>query len=574
MPSGKDGEAAALEARGSLFMDARPYSASATTDPGSLGLYTVSGRPRVLPGERFSVRVATKLPRQFYGRRTPVELQADVAILDDRGRPVHHFATPLWLRAPEPAARLRGILPSQASVGESVPLLVSFSSWKHNAVYEDCGVVRLELPTGASAPSDRIEIGEEERGVARVPVTFEKPGVYRIRIRSDQPTAGGKSFDVMSNPIRVGEAMPELRWGDLQNHSIYSYDSRTRVHMGMNAVDEIVDCRDRFALDFVTITDHAQSRMVKTVGEAPDNLDMRESDWELYTAEIREADGDGIYAFLGFEQNDYRGHTVIVNRNDGPFFNTGNVRRSYHEYWKLKGERDLLSIPHLHTLRGIEPFDRTSPTETLVEVYSQHGAYEYQHNEPYEPIDSIQYGRPPSKKHDRGERGPFVRDLLDKGFRYGFVGASDHGNAGAYGLTAAFVEDDSRDAVFDALLDRQCYATTGARILVDFQVDGHAMGRVVSIGDEPANFAPREVRLRVHARGPLERIELIRNGAVWREFTTFEGLDWETTVRDDDALEALLLEREIGDERTAYYYARVVQADGHTAWSSPVFLVK
>ena len=75
---------------------------------------------------------------------------------------------------------------------------------------------------------------------------------------------------------------------------------------------------------------------------------------------------------------------------------------------------------------------------------------------------------------------------------------------------------------------------------------------------------PREVRVLVGGTSRLARVELVRHTA---------STGW-TTPRlvepDDDRLELSWTEEDPGE--SAVYYLRVVQEDGHFAWSSPVWV--
>ena len=46
----------------------------------------------------------------------------------------------------------------------------------------------------------------------------------------------------------------------------------------------------------------------------------------------------------------------------------------------------------------------------------------------------------------------------------------------ASGLAAVWAAENTREALFDAMRDRQCYATTGERILIEFSINGESMG--------------------------------------------------------------------------------------------------
>ena len=54
-----------------------------------------------------------------------------------------------------------------------------------------------------------------------------------------------------------------------------------------------------------------------------------------------------------------------------------------------------------------------------------------------------------------------------------------------YGLVAALARELTRDAVFEALFERRTYATTGARILLDFTLNRHGMGSLVAVSAPP-----------------------------------------------------------------------------------------
>lgn len=78
------------------------------------------------------------------------------------------------------------------------------------------------------------------------------------------------------------------------------------------------------------------------------------------------------------------------------------------------------------------------------------------------------------------------------------------------GLTCVLAEDLSREALFNAIKSRRCYGTTGARIHLEFTINGHHMGEVFStskIVDVYANSswhsATGKTRSDVWTRAPL-----------------------------------------------------------------------
>ncbi|MEM9776776.1 MAG: DUF3604 domain-containing protein, partial [Chloroflexota bacterium] len=119
-------------------------------------------------------------------------------------------------------------------------------------------------------------------------------------------------------------------------------------------------------------------------------------------------------------------------------------------------------------------------------------------------------------------------DAIDKGYIVGVMANSDghHGRPGAEGagmthfgikngLTCALATDRTRDAIFDALKNRRCYATTGERMLLEITLNGNVMGSVVP-------WSPSQILLAsIVGTGPLESIQL------------FEGKEIISEVRPD-----------------------------------------
>jgi len=111
----------------------------------------------------------------------------------------------------------------------------------------------------------------------------------------------------------------------------------------------------------------------------------------------------------------------------------------------------------------------------------------------------------------------------------------------------------TREAVWDALWNRRVYATTNARIILRFEVCGALMGQTV------VAEGPRVVRIQAAAATPIARVEVIREGEVLAiTCPNAPTIDWEMT---DDGCDA-----------PSYYYARITDAAGEMAWSSPVWV--
>lgn len=180
---------------------------------------------------------------------------------------------------------------------------------------------------------------------------------------------------------------------------------------------------------------------------------------------------------------------------------------------------------------------------------------------------SEERGSPLWTKDDH--RGVSVREILDKGSRFGFIAGSDnHHGAPALsavpsrftnlhypgGLAAVYAPKLTREEIFKALKERRCYATTGESMIVEFYLNGAMMGTEIKAG------SARHLEAKVIGTNRLRSVEIIKNGHIWAMHEAHgdaETLSWEDKGR----------EREVD-----YYYLRVIQADGAMAWSSPIYV--
>ena len=126
--------------------------------------------------------------------------------------------------------------------------------------------------------------------------------------------------------------------------------------------------------------------------------------------------------------------------------------------------------------------------ERLVEVYSEWGEFEW-----------------------------FLKWALENDYRVGFTaGSDDHkgrpgaaypgsGSFGVYGgLTCVFATELTRRGLWQALKARRCYGTTGQRIPVNVNADGHPMGSDLKTSDPP------EIAVDVIGTAPIESVEVFR----------------------------------------------------------------
>jgi hypothetical protein len=150
--------------------------------------------------------------------------------------------------------------------------------------------------------------------------------------------------------------------------------------------------------------------------------------------------------------------------------------------------------------------------------------------------------------------GHSVSDALAKGYRLGFVSGGDHMGIS---MTAALAETLTREAIFDAIRARRCYAVTGAKVLIDFSlaVDSTQAG----IGEEVSLVGGSEARVIAGVQAPsaIHRLALVVDGgdvAIHEPGSAQAAWDVAARVRPG-----------------GHCYLRVELLDGEIAWTSPVF---
>jgi hypothetical protein len=250
---------------------------------------------------------------------------------------------------------------------------------------------------------------------------------------------------------------------------------------------------------------------------------------------------------------------------------------SLHAVWgRFHGDEGIVGGVHASLAHNTtsEHWRQHDPAvERVVEIYSCWGAND-QRNSPLIP-DWI-------RQRDAAESGPpamTANDILRSGAHVGFTGGGDchEGHCGfssddlsgqghtphtfaavllyRSGMTAAAMPTLDRPSLLSALRNRRTYASTGARIVLEFSAGALPMG---AVGE-----ADRvRCRAAIHAVQPIASIEMIRDGvAVWSAQDC--GLDTTIDWTDPESM--------AGEH---YYYLHVVQVDGEMAWSSPIWVIR
>ena len=302
-------------------------------------------------------------------------------------------------------------------------------------------------------------------------------------------------------------------------------------------------------LDLGAVTDHC---------DYPDGMSV--SEWNVTRLLASAFNEPGRFAtLLGYEwtsnevSGDF-GHKNVYYPSDrgevfSPLRETGRTPEALYAGAKRYG---ALVVPHhvsAHwgSVSAATDWSRHGPeVERLCEIASVHGAMEYDgnpraHSQPPVPNCSVQ-------------------SALAGGFRLGLIASSDtHKLAPGMdgGIVAVVCDALSREAVFEALWSRRCYASTGPRLLIEFTVNGHEMGQEVPRTDLAV---PVVVAYRVEADRLLVALDVVRNNAT--AYRTQPGSPSCSGEWRDPANPA----------PGTYYYLRVELEGNEFAWSSPVWI--
>jgi len=443
--------------------------------------------------------------------------------------------SPMVPIAAGPAARVVLTLPSVARPGEAVHLTVAVLDGVGNAGVDFAGRVVLEVTPAAAEFPAAVDLNSSARGLGAVTCVFPEPGTYRVVARTEQGLMS------ISNPVVITREGSRIFWGDLHGHSALSDGTATPE-------EYLTYARDVAALDVIALTDHDHWGIVF--------LDQTPALWrEIREQTERFNDPGRFVTLLGFEWTNWvHGHRhVLFFGGDGQILSSIDPEfDTPAELWSALHHQDALTFAH-HSAGGPVAtnwdYAPDPELEPVTEIVSVHGSSEAADSPG--PIYSAVAGN-------------FVRDVLDRGFIFGFVGSGDshdghpglaHIASGVGGVAAILADELTREGVRDALKARRVYATNGPRIVVRFAVGGHSMGSLI---DRPSSS--EQAFISINGTAPIERVDLIRSGEVVALSVGDGLLDLQLTVDVEDL------------ESGEYLYARVVQEGGGAAWSSPVFV--
>ena len=378
-----------------------------------------------------------------------------------------------------PAESLVVVAPSTVVMEEPFRLLVKAEDRWGNPSSLYRGTVEIAA-SATSVPTPDHTFTAKERGVYWLEgCRCTDPGLHTISVRDTKA-----ALVAQSNPILCEAKKGEytLYWGDPHGGQLSS---------AAKIPSFFAFARDSAGIDFA--------------GYQANDHRLSTEEWRLQQQAENDFYEPGRFVPLpgtewSGETSEGGHHNVYFRRHNQP------IRRSAHHANIAKQadhDTDLTHVLELHQAYrysdvvitphvggGRADLDFHEPNlEPAIEVTSTHGTFEW-----------------------------FLEEALRHGYKLGFIGGSDGytGRPGAEypghqerryakgGYAALYAEELTVASILEALKARRGYGTTGARILLRVDGDGHMMGE-----ENHTRLAPT-ITARVAGTAPLESVELYR----------------------------------------------------------------
>ena len=459
---------------------------------------------------------------------------------------------------------IRVIAPSMVTKNQRFDVIVRFEDQFGNLTGNAPEGLLVEFSYEKLRENINWKLFVSETGFTNLPnLYFNEPGIYRIQLKN---LSTDEVF--FSSPIKCfSENQGQLFWGLFHGESLL-WDT------GKNIESCLRHQRDEEAFQFFATSSFESEK--ETSAE----------NWKAIISHISEFNEDDRFTtFLGLQwagSNGSEGVRQIVYLKDNKQMlrkkesKANNLKKIY----KSHTPKDFISIPSFTmgstTLFDFENF--TPEYEKVVEIYNAWGSSECTKAEGNpRPIASK------SKNGIKEKAEGSIRRALNQNHRFGFVagGLDDRDiysklfetDQAQYspGLTAIVSPNQTRDGLTQALARRSCYATTGPRIIVGLNIAGQPMGSILNTKAKPGLFYNRHLTGYIVGTTQVKEVVIIRNGKVYQTLSPTEN-SYEFAIDDTEELDKIALKVKGEEPPFAYYYMRVMQADGHIAWSSPIWV--
>jgi hypothetical protein len=400
---------------------------------------------------------------------------------DANGKRIRLVDSPSFRIVPDKAVRVVAFARSDALVGEPFEVTVrSEERWGNPTT----PVAPTSLVAGDNATVERLPADNPDAPVEKFQVSVSQAGNTSFR------AASGEELLTETNTVRVHETKPPLQlfWGDV-------HSGQTEIGCGGGSLAEhYAFGRDCAGLQFtthqandhyITLDEWNHTREVTDEFYEPGRyVPFLGCEWSALTKD----GGDRNVFYLEDEPRLRRSDRFFVESEPDPEPDVRTGPEFVDEF------SDLNVLVNIHVGGRMTNLEWHAPKiEKLCEIHSTHGTSEW-----------------------------FVHDVLSRGYRVGITAGTDGvmGRPGAChpgrrlirnlrnGLTAVYAKELTRESLWEAFQARRCYATSGERIRLWFEVNGAPMGSEIQSDNNP------EVSFVVEGTAAVERVELLRGSDV------------------------------------------------------------
>jgi hypothetical protein len=271
------------------------------------------------------------------------------------------------------------------------------------------------------------------------------------------------------------EGKYQLYWADLHAHSSISHEMEGEP-------DELGHyARDKAQIDALTISDNDNfwSRHVRQQVRH-----LTDYEWDYAKGNALALNQEGSFAlFPGYEMGSEaltaleRDHRSVMSDDDEMEMDPFNFK--YYDAY-MRGELNK----HKDTYECMAWFKEKG---YLVLPHPHHGYWRLYDTDVEWGVDVCAAWMINFDLYDIYYR------YLDEGHRFAFTGSGDchYRNPGLSGaLTGIWAERLDRASLLDAIRARRCFATAGQRILMELTVDGHMVGKAITVRPDPDRPPP------------------------------------------------------------------------------------
>ena len=368
-----------------------------------------------------------------------------------------------------PPNEIHLVAPSIVGVDEEFSYTLRIIDEWGNPCADFCGDIEIKSPDGAKL-IEKVTMTPENKGFCRVGGNkITREGTYHFRVVCAQ-----EDLESLSNPcVCKSDAPYKLFWADMHGQTDYT--------VGTGSIDEYLS----FAKG---------PGAVDVTGVQGNDFELNRWKWQDNRDKVKKYNKEGEFlVYLGYEWSGTNAgggdHNVyFLNDSESPFvsshwleddniaegdkFDIFPLNKLCEKY---RGRKDVMIVPHIGGRpANLDFFD----TELMsnIEIHSHHGTFEW-----------------------------FAHEAMKRKIKTGFIGTSDDhtcrpGLSYALqsmgqevtnmfdtksGLTAIYARELTREAIWEALRARRCYAVTFNRILLDVKVNGAIMGQEIECSSPP-----------------------------------------------------------------------------------------